>query len=144
MLAAAHRLRRSPDFSSTVRGTGSARSGSRRLVVHVNHRSTATAAVASSPADAGPVPRVGFVVSRAVGNAVVRNRTKRVLRHLMATRLEPLPCDADVVVRANPAAAGATTDELAGDLDRCLRGALDKLDRHGPDRQGRDRKGEGR
>jgi ribonuclease P protein component len=113
-------------------------------VVHVNHRSTATAAVASSPADAGPVPRVGFVVSRAVGNAVVRNRTKRVLRHLMATRLEPLPCDADVVVRANPAAAGATTDELAGDLDRCLRGALDKLDRHGPDRQGRDRQGRDR
>jgi ribonuclease P protein component len=63
---------------------------------------------------------VGFVVSRAVGGAVVRNRTKRRLRALVAERLDVLPPHASVVVRANPPAAGATYAELAGDMDSCL------------------------
>jgi ribonuclease P protein component len=57
-------------------------------------------------------PRVGFVVSKAVGNAVVRNRTKRRLRASVSTRLTGIPAGLDVVVRANPAAAVATWDEL--------------------------------
>jgi ribonuclease P protein component len=57
-------------------------------------------------------PRVGFVVSKAVGNAVVRNRTKRRLRASVATRLTGIPTGLDLVVRANPAAAEATWDEL--------------------------------
>jgi ribonuclease P protein component len=57
-------------------------------------------------------PRVGFVVSKAVGNAVVRNRTKRRLRAGVATRLDGIPAGLDLVVRANPAAADATWDEL--------------------------------
>jgi ribonuclease P protein component len=57
-------------------------------------------------------PRVGFVVSKAVGNAVVRNRTKRRLRASVATRLTGIPAGLDLVVRANPAAAAATWDEL--------------------------------
>jgi ribonuclease P protein component len=57
-------------------------------------------------------PRVGFVVSKAVGNAVVRNRTKRRLRASVATRLTGIPAGLDLVVRANPAAAEATWDEL--------------------------------
>jgi len=57
-------------------------------------------------------PRVGFVVSKAVGNAVVRNRTKRRLRASVATRLTGIPTGPDLVVRANPAAAEATWDEL--------------------------------
>ena len=57
-------------------------------------------------------PRVGFVVSKAVGNAVVRNRTKRRLRASVATRLAGIPAGLDVVVRANPAAAEVTWDEL--------------------------------
>ncbi len=57
-------------------------------------------------------PRVGFVVSKAVGNAVVRNRTKRRLRASVASRLDGIPEGLDVVIRANPAAAGASWDEL--------------------------------
>jgi len=57
-------------------------------------------------------PRVGFVVSKAVGNAVVRNRTKRRLRASVATRLTGIPAGLDLVVRANPAAAQASWDEL--------------------------------
>jgi ribonuclease P protein component len=65
-------------------------------------------------------PRVGFVVSKAVGNAVVRNRTKRRLRASVATRLTGIPAGLDVVVRANPAAAAATWDELDLALGRQL------------------------
>jgi ribonuclease P protein component len=65
-------------------------------------------------------PRVGFVVSRAVGNAVVRNRVKRRLRHLVREHLSSLPGSAVLVVRALPAAAAARSSELGGDLGRCL------------------------
>jgi ribonuclease P protein component len=65
-------------------------------------------------------PRVGFVVSRAVGNAVVRNRVKRRLRHLVREQLASLPASAVLVVRALPAAAAASSSELGADLARCV------------------------
>lgn len=68
--------------------------------------------------------RVGLVVSKAVGNAVVRNRTKRVLRHRMAALLPSLPDQTDVVVRANPAAGTAAASELRHDLDGLLSAAI--------------------
>lgn len=71
--------------------------------------------------------RVGFVVSKAVGGAVTRNRTKRVLRHLVADRLNRIPQGSDLVVRANPAAAEASTAELAAELDRALDVVLRRL-----------------
>ena len=64
--------------------------------------------------------RVGFVVSKAVGNAVVRNRVKRRLRHLVREPLAALPGSAVLVVRALPVAAGAPSSELGADLTRCL------------------------
>jgi len=73
VLPARHRLRSSSDFAAVfrgARGAGGSRSGSRFIVVHVT----------STDARAGQPPRVGLVVSKTVGNAVVRNRTKRVLR----------------------------------------------------------------
>lgn len=63
---------------------------------------------------------VGFVVSKQVGGAVVRNRVKRRLRHAVSARLDQLPHDARLVVRALPAAASASYEELGTDLDRCL------------------------
>ena len=60
----------------------------------------------------GPAPvQVGFTVSKAVGNAVTRNRVKRRLRHLTREHLpalEELPGRAALVVRALPAAAEAS------------------------------------
>ena len=49
--------------------------------------------------------RFGFVVSKAVGNAVTRNLVKRRMRAAGAAALVTLPVGADVVVRALPASA---------------------------------------
>jgi ribonuclease P protein component len=59
-----------------------------------------------------PPSRAGFVVSKAVGNAVRRNRVKRQLRHLVAARLNHTPFAVDVVVRALPE-SGRLADDLA-------------------------------
>ena len=106
MLPADFRLRRTVDFQRVVRaGT---RSTSRSVVLHLAAR-----------ADEEP-PRVGFVVTRAIGPAVRRNRVKRRLRALMLERLPLVPTGALLVVRAMPHAATATYADLAADLDRCL------------------------
>ena len=65
-------------------------------------------------------PKVGLIVSRAVGSAVVRNRVKRRLRELMRRRIAPLPEGCLLVLRAHPAAAGARQADLAVDLDLVL------------------------
>ncbi|WP_288799172.1 ribonuclease P protein component [uncultured Arsenicicoccus sp.] len=117
MLSAQHRLRDSAEFASTVRGRTSVRSGSQLLVVHIN----LTDSRAAQP------PRVGLVVSKAVGGAVVRNRTKRRLRHAMRDRVGRLPLGLDVVVRANPPAAEADQTRLGAELDRLLSSCLAKV-----------------
>lgn len=79
----------------------------------------------SGPVGREPV-RVGFVVSKAVGPAVTRNRVKRRLRHLMRERVAGLADGSLLVVRAQPAAAGATYADLGEELDRCLARVLVK------------------
>lgn len=61
-----------------------------------------------------PPSRAGFVVSKAVGNAVTRNRVKRQLRHLVGAELHAGVRPVDVVVRAlPPAASGRLPDDFA-------------------------------
>ena len=74
----------------------------------------------AQPTSAPARPRVGFVVSRAVGPAVTRNLVKRRLRHLCRDRLHVLPPGSMLVVRALPGAASAGYEELGRELDRCL------------------------
>jgi len=72
----------------------------------------------AEPADAAADPaRVGLAVSRAVGDAVTRHRVQRRLRHLLRDRVELLAPGSQLVVRATPAAAQASSDALAADLD---------------------------
>jgi ribonuclease P protein component len=77
------------------------------LVVHVRDR------------DGGGQPRLGLVVPRAVGTAVVRNQLKRRIRAIWRD-VKPLapPIDCVVVVRGN--AAGLAYRELAGQLGNSL------------------------
>jgi ribonuclease P protein component len=115
VLPATARLRQRADFTATVRRGRRGRSG--LLAVHLDRAST------SLPAP--PTPgRVGFVVSRTVGPAVVRNRVLRRLRHLMVVRLDRLPAGSRVVVRAFAPAAAASSAALASALDRALGQAL--------------------
>lgn len=60
-------------------------------------------------------------MSKAVGNAVTRTRVKRRLRARAAEVLPHIPAGTDVVIRANPAAAAATSAELGAALRHCLR-----------------------
>ena len=118
MLPAPNRLRARSDFTSAVRSSGGFRVGSQLLVVHAT----------STDTRAGQPPRVGFVVSRAVGGAVVRNRTKRRLRALVAEQLESLPKGLDVVVRANPPAGAASYRELQEALNPLLEKAIGRVE----------------
>lgn len=113
MLPSENRLRRREDFATAVRR--GRRTGRPHLVVHLSSGRDPHAAE-----ETAPPPRAGFVVSKAVGNAVVRNRVQRRLRHLVRDRLGWLPPGSLVVVRALPRAKGATYDQLARDLDAAL------------------------
>lgn len=108
MLPATVRLRRRVEFDAVVRR--GQRCGHGPLAVHVHPGMTHTS--------------VGFVVSRAVGDAVTRHRVTRQLRHLMRERYAALPAGTGVVVRALPAAAGQSSAKLAASLDRALERAV--------------------
>ena len=130
MLPATHRLTRGHEFALALRS--GVRAGRPSLVVHL--AVPRPAAAAADPAAAHPLtaldpadpPRVGFVVSRAVGGSVVRHRVQRRLRHLVLPLLPDLPGGSLVVVRALPSAAALTSAELDADLRPALRSCLRK------------------
>jgi ribonuclease P protein component len=68
--------------------------------------------------------RAGFIVSKAVGKAVTRNRVKRRLRHLVASSLSSTPFPVDVVVRALPP---ASRGDLVGDFNSAWVTCLERL-----------------
>ncbi len=106
MLPQQSRMRRPEDFRRALR-TGRRASGS----VIAGHLLLPGEVRSGDPA------KVGFIVSRAVGSAVVRNRVKRRLRELMRRQVASLPGGCLLVLRAHPAAAGARQADLAADLD---------------------------
>lgn len=113
MLATRNRLRTSTDFSTTVRS--GVRNGRRNVVLY-------TAALAADEPS-----RIGFIVSKSVGNAVVRNLVKRRLREVGALSLQQYGSGLAIVVRALPAAAGASFEQLQSDYDAALESNLKRL-----------------
>ena len=119
MLPRQHKFTSPVEFDRAIkRGR---RAGSRTLVVHLWEASTEERPVIMGG------PRFGLIVSKAVGNAVVRHRTSRRLRHVCAALAEELLANCNLVLRALPRSASASSTEL----DRDLRRALKKLVTHG-------------
>jgi ribonuclease P protein component len=75
--------------------------------------------------DAGP-PRVGFTVSKKVGNAVERNRVRRRLREIVRQApADRMRAGHDYVLIGRRAALGLPFERIVAELD----GALDRLHR---------------
>ncbi|MFB4353455.1 ribonuclease P protein component [Microbacterium sp. LS_15] len=106
MLARPFRLTRGSDYRLVVR-RGS-RCGGARVV---------TSMLATGESRAA---RFGFIISKQVGTAVVRNTVRRRLKAVCAEALARVPEGTDVVIRALPASASASYDELSADVNRCL------------------------
>ena len=129
MLAPQHRLRSTALFGQTIRK--GRKKGSRTVVVHVlvgGARAEELAVPLQEGATAGP--RMGLVVSKAVGNAVARHSTSRKLRHAFRAVLEEgeldFPAGTCVVIRALQKSASASVEELIGDVRSCIRRALSR------------------
>ncbi len=75
-----------------------------------------------APSGPGPRIRVGFTVSRKVGNAVVRNRVRRRLREIarqvIPTRAHP---DLDYVLVGRQAALGRAFALMRAELEQALK-----------------------
>lgn len=109
MLPAQHRLRENREFRRVFQRGRSVATG--RLVLYWCDNRIGTF-------------RVGFSVSRKVGNAVTRNRLKRLLRECFRKREDELRnVSTDFVVIARPSAAGMTYGEVEFEVTKLLRRA---------------------
>lgn len=117
VLPASARMTRSRDFEATVRRGRRAPGG--RVVAHLSRD--------SAPLDDPDVNdiRVGFIVSKAVGNSVTRHRVARQLRHILAAHLDQLAPGSRLVIRALPGCAESSSEAIDRDVTRALRRLLE-------------------
>ncbi|MET2011242.1 ribonuclease P protein component [Microbacterium chocolatum] len=108
MLARPNRLTRAADYKAAVRR------GRRSAGAH-------TITYVRTTGDSGAA-RFGFIVSKQVGGAVVRNTVRRRLKAVSAKTLTDslVHTGTDVVIRALPSAATARYAELRDDVTRSL------------------------
>jgi ribonuclease P protein component len=104
------RLKRRSDFRAAAQAAAEgARASARAFVLQARRR-----------AEAGP-PRIGYTVSRQVGNAVERNRVRRRLRELIhVAPPASLRAGHDYVLVGRPAALQAQFDVMIRDLAAAL------------------------
>jgi len=112
MPAKRHLITRGDDYRRTVR-TGS-RVGGANCITH---------AVLREPGDPA---RFGFIVSKAVGNAVVRNRLRRRMKTIADRQIASGLSEIDIVLRALPACADATFADLEQQVNRAIGRARDE------------------
>lgn len=112
MLPSASRLRASGDFT---------------LIQRRGTRISRPTLILSALSRPDSPTRLGLSVGKSVGNSVIRHSVSRKLRHVSAPHLSGLPCGTQLVIRALPAAASATSAQLGVDLSE----ALTELERRG-------------
>lgn len=103
VLSKQHRINRGEDF--------------RRILRRGRRTSHAAGVFVALPAER---PRFGFIVSKAVGNAVERNKAKRLLRAAARMTLEQ-DVNAEIVVKASRDVLRYSVEELAGLLEEVAR-----------------------
>jgi len=106
VLARPNRLTRGAEYKAVVRR------GGRCAAAH-----TVTYVVTS---DHERPARFGFIVSKQVGSAVVRNTVRRRLKAVCLHAIEGVKPGSDVVIRALPSAATADYSALRDEVERCL------------------------
>lgn len=99
-------MRISAHFLHTVRSGD--RNGRRNVVLYME------------PTSQEQETEVGFIVSKAVGNAVTRNLVKRRLREIVVETVREYPRGFNIVLRALPPAAQASWSELQDDYRRAF------------------------
>ncbi len=115
-----HRIHRRSDFQRTL--SQGARTRTRDLEVHRlepattwPHRSRADVVLSGGP-------RLGMIVSKKVGNSVVRHRVARRIRAAFRDVILPLGNDESFfVIRARPSAAQRSARDLAAQLVQVVR-----------------------
>jgi len=73
-------------------------------------------AVPSRQVAVAAAARFGITVTRKVGNAVVRNRIKRIVREGCRRAPDLFPAGTDLVILARPSAAGAGLSDVTREL----------------------------
>jgi ribonuclease P protein component len=104
----------------------------RAVFDHGRSRSDAHFIVYARPHDRGPDPRLGLVVGRRFGDAVLRNALKRRIRETFRCHRSRLPVGHDLVLL--PAGRGTVpeTGEAAESLVRLAAAAAAEYVRRGP------------
>lgn len=115
MLPAENRMTRATEFAATVKH--GMRSVEPDIVVHAHRTSE------GSERNRVAGPRIGLVVSKAVGSAVERHRVARRLRHVARSLVGELDPGDRVVIRARPSSRQALSASLGLQLRDGLRRA---------------------
>lgn len=116
MYWSSRRLHSGDEFRAVTRG--GARSARSHVVVHLTLLPQGTGA-----------PRVGFVVSKKVGNSVIRHRVARRFREIVRQNLEQFPAGSTTVLRALPGIQDVPFADLEGQVLGGVGSAAAKLER---------------
>lgn len=118
-MKAIHRLRHNDDFRTVTRhGVRAAKS---HVVAHLLILEDENLKRIQAE------PRVGFVVSKKVGNSVVRSRVKRRMSAIMRQHLSELPAYSCLVLRSQPGINELSHEQLVHELLAVTEQALKKL-----------------